>query len=116
MTEGSDTTNPKSKIRNPKSCLTEEKLHVQYLTCAGVQVRDEAFGLLFYNYRRPRLYFVPSKDIIDAGFFNSRQSADGLIAAVSARKGRDRQEISKIVNMILTKLEEKGLIYGQSIR
>ena len=44
-------------------------LHGLVGVVAGVQVREEKFGLLFYNYRGPRLYFVPSKDLIDADFW-----------------------------------------------
>jgi putative mycofactocin binding protein MftB len=126
MNERSDTTNLKSKIRNPKSASSDRSVidsntmadglsRLKYSLLPGVQVREEPFGLLFYNYRGPRLYFVPSKDFIDAGFFDGRRSVDGLIEAVSARQGRNQREVAKRVTMILTRLEEKGLIYGQSI-
>ena len=83
---------------------------------AGVQVREESFGLLFYNYRGPRLYFVPSGDLIGADFFDGRQSVGDLIASITSRKGLAGIDISKRITMILDKLAEKGLIYEQSIR
>ena len=124
MAEQSDITNPEAEIRNLKFSVESGsspndtrigQLQSKYRLTPGVQVRDETFGLLFYNYRGPRLYFVPSKDIIAAEFFNGRQSVDDLIEAVSARKGRDRRKIASTITMILTQLEEKGLICGQSI-
>ena len=90
--------------------------HTGYRTADGVQVRQENFGLLFYNYRGPRLYFVPSKDLIDADFFNGRQSVSGLIASICARKGWASAAVGERITQILAKLEERGLIYGQSIR
>ncbi len=47
-----------------------------YVLEEGVQVRREKFGLLFYDYRGPRLYFVPSKDLLEDGFFDGTQSSD----------------------------------------
>lgn len=124
MTERSDTINPKSGIQNPTisqqaSCaldvMTQGYSYLQYKLTEGVQVREETFGLLFYNLRGPRLYFVPSKDLIAADFFNGRQNVNGLVAAVCVRKGWIRKEAEKRITMILSKLEEKGLIYEQSI-
>ena len=89
--------------------------HMGYKPADGVQVREEKFGLLFYNYRGPRLYFVPSKDLIDADFFNGRQSVSGLIASICARKGWTRAKVGERIIQILVKLEDKGLIHGQSI-
>ena len=87
--------------------------HIGYKLADGVQVREEKFGLLFYNYRGPRLYFVPSKDLIDADFFNGRQSVSGLIASICARKGWTRAGVGERITQILAKLEDKGLIDGQ---
>ena len=87
-----------------------------YRLSAGVQVREESFGLLFYNYRGPRLYFVPTKDLIDVDFFNGRQGVGGLIASICARNGWSSAAVAKRITQILAKLEDKGLIYGQSIR
>jgi len=89
--------------------------HMGYKLADGVQVREEKFGLLFYNYRGPRLYFVPSKDLIDVDFFYGRQSVSGLIASVCARKGWTKAQVGERITQVLAKLEDKGLIYGQSI-
>ena len=116
--------NPESDIQNLKSPSEAHSSlkapvgvpsHMGYKLADGVQVRAEKFGLLFYNYRGPRLYFVPSKDLIDVDFFNGRQSVSGLIASICARKRWTRAGVGERITQILAKLEDKGLIDGQSI-
>jgi putative mycofactocin binding protein MftB len=116
--------NPESDIQNLKSisevCSSLKApvgvpSHMGYKLADGVQVREEKFGLLFYNYRGPRLYFVPSKDLIDVDFFNGRQRISGLIESICARKGWIRAGVGERIMQILAKLEDKGLIDGQSI-
>jgi putative mycofactocin binding protein MftB len=125
MTERSDTTNPKSGIQNRKfpsevhpslKVPRAEQSHMSFRPANGVQVREETFGLLFYNYQGPRLYFVPSKDLIDVDFFNGRQNVGALIASICARKGCSSAEIGERVRQILAQLEDKGLIDEQPIR
>ncbi len=87
-----------------------------YRLAAGVQVRREKFGLLFYDYRGPRLYFVPSGDLIDSDFFTGRQSLHDLLAAFPAgvwgySPARLRQRLQQVLEM----LEAKGLIHGKSL-
>ena len=139
MIERSDTSNPKSlrggglddpygpeaEIRNLKihstaqpalNSLSAVQSPTGFRPADGVQVRKEAFGLLFYDYRGPRLYFVPSKDLIDVGFFTGRQSVSGLIASICAQKECTKALVEERITRVLAKLEDKGLIYGQPIR
>lgn len=81
----------------------------------GVQVRREKFGLLFYDYRGPRLYFVPSQDWVDDGFFDGTRSMAELADAVQGRHKWPRPWIEKRLDQMMSKLEAKGLIHGQSI-
>jgi putative mycofactocin binding protein MftB len=81
----------------------------------GVQVRDETFGLLFYDYRGPRLYFVPSRDLIRSSFFDSKHPVGDLIASIKTRHHWPEKWIAESVQSVLNKLESKGLIYGESI-
>jgi putative mycofactocin binding protein MftB len=81
----------------------------------GVQVRKEKFGLLFYNYRGPRLYFVPSKDLIDPQFFDGRMKTDALINRIYDAHPWPLTWVEKWVAQILTMLENKGLVNGQSV-
>ena len=125
MIERSDTINQKSKIQNLKllseahSALESPgavQSSMSFRPADGVQVREETFGLLFYDYRGPRLYFVPSKDLIDAVFFTGRQSVSELIASICARKECTKTLVEERIRQVLAKLEDKGLIYGQPIR
>ena len=125
MIERSDTANPKSQIPNLKlssEAPSERNLpgaaqpDMRFRPADGVQVRAETFGLLFYNYRGPRLYFVPSKDLIDVDFFNGHLSVKGLIASICVRKGLTKSQVAEKITRVLAKLEDKGLINGQPIR
>ena len=53
-----------------------------YCLSAGVQVRREKFGLLFYDYRGPRLYFAPTRDLIQEGFFAGQVTVADLTGAI----------------------------------
>ncbi|CAB5110086.1 hypothetical protein D3OALGA1CA_4489 [Olavius algarvensis associated proteobacterium Delta 3] len=81
----------------------------------GVQVRRETFGLLFYDYRGPRLYFVPTKDLIEDDFFQGRRSLAELVGDIQERQGWPTDWIEERLDQILTTLERKDLIDGQSI-
>jgi putative mycofactocin binding protein MftB len=81
----------------------------------GVQVRREKFGLLFYDYRGPRLYFLPCQDLVEDDFFNETRPLSELVESVQQRHGWPRQWIEKQLGNIMGQLEAKGLIHGQSI-
>jgi putative mycofactocin binding protein MftB len=86
-----------------------------YRLSEGVQVRNEKFGLLFYNYRGPRLYFLPSRDLLDESFFNGQRPLESVIETIHARHGWPLQWIRQQLADILMKLENKGLIHEQSL-
>jgi len=81
----------------------------------GVQVRKERFGLLFYDYRGPRLYFVPTKNLIENHFFNGTETAESLINFIRTRHHQSLQASQKWVMQVLTTLEQKGLIHEQPV-
>lgn len=82
----------------------------------GVQVREEQFGLLFYDYRGPKLVFLPSRDLISESFFFGEHTAEELIESLCARFGEtSRDEIRRHVQRILDMLLSRGLIYEQPI-
>jgi len=82
---------------------------------AGVQVRKEKFGLLFYDYRGPRLYFVPTKDFIGHNFFNGVQTAESLIESIRTCHDQSQRASQEWVVQVLSVLHQKGLIHEQSI-
>lgn len=86
-----------------------------YCLNKGVQVRRERFGLLFYDYRGPRLYFLPTKSLVEDDFFNGTQPLTELVNAVHARHRWPRSWIEERLGQIMNQLEAKGLIHGQSI-
>lgn len=92
--------------------MLDEKI---YHLVDGVQVRPEKFGLLFYNYRGPRLYFVACGDLLAADFFTGRQTAAALAAQLAQRRGWPESWVRNWVQETLALLEAKGLIYGQSL-
>jgi len=82
----------------------------------GVQVRREGFGLLFYSCRGPRLYFLPSKNLIEESFFEGKETVRELVESIHAKYGLSISHVREKVNQILESLQRKGLIYEQPIR
>lgn len=88
-------------------------LNSVYRLAEGVQVRNEVFGLLFYDYRGPRLYFVPSRDMISEEFFEGKQPASDLLEKACTESKAPREQVRSQLITLLEKLEGKGLIHGQ---
>ena len=86
-----------------------------YRLAEGVQVRNEVFGLLFYDYRGPRLYFVPSGEMIGEEFFEGKQPLSDLLDQVCANTTAPRTRVRDQFALLLEKLERKGLIHGKQI-
>lgn len=86
-----------------------------YRLADGVQVRREKFGLLFYDYRGPRLYFVPSKDLVQDDFFSGRSTVRELVETICAKHDWPHRLVSGKVTEILALLKAKGLVYEQSV-
>ena len=91
-------------------------LDMAYRLAEGVQVRNEVFGLLFYDYRGPRLFFVPTRNLIQDCFFEGRQPVKDLLDHLCTQNSHPRRRLQDQLAHVLTKLERKGLIHGQSIR
>lgn len=86
-----------------------------YKLSDGVQARREKFGLLIYNYRGPRLYFLPSKSLIDAGFFEGKQTVGQLVDTILEKHKLPRRKVLDHIAQILQMLQAKGLIDGKPI-
>jgi len=86
-----------------------------YFLQEGVQVRREKFGLLFYDYRGPRLYFVPSGDLLDDDFFEGKYSSKQLVESICTEYGWPHVLVSEQVGRILAMLQRKGLIHEQPV-
>lgn len=85
------------------------------MAAAGVQlhpacrVRQEGFGLLFYDSRGPRLLFAETGDRLPADSFDLPRTVDDLSAGLNAR---DREQLGRFVNQLL----EKGFLREQPLR
>jgi putative mycofactocin binding protein MftB len=51
----------------------------KYKLAQGAQVREEDFGLLFYNMHGPRLYFLASGNLLPEDFFQGHISIETWI-------------------------------------
>jgi putative mycofactocin binding protein MftB len=86
-------------------------VQVKYVLNTGTQVRRESFGLLFYTMAGPRLYFLPSGEILEESFFEGNHSLDDWISQKRTTEPVSRQKITSL-EKALTQLKEKGVING----
>lgn len=91
------------------------RLNATYRLEDGVQVRREKFGLLFYDYRGPRLYFLPSENLIAEDFFEGRKVAGDLVEPFHAEHGLPREAITARLSLIFELLLSKGLVHEQQV-
>ena len=76
------------------------------MAAAGVQlhpacrVRQEGFGLLFYDSRGPRLLFAETGSLLPAEFFAVARGQGELPAGLA---DRDQARLQKFVNLLLEK-------------
>lgn len=70
------------------------------------RVRQEGFGLLFYDLRGPRLLFAETGSLLAPDYFSSVRSRDDLPADLTA------QQKTSLQNFI-TKLLERGFLREQ---
>lgn len=72
------------------------------------RVRQEGFGLLFYDSRGPRLLFAETGSLLPPEFFGTLRKSDEL------PEGLSEQE-KKALQKFVTKLLEKGFLREQQI-
>ncbi len=87
-------------------------MQTKYRLQDGVQVRNETFGLLFYHYGGPRLYFVPCQDLLDSSLFEGQLALSDHIDTLVARHSWPRPWVEAKIEQVLHLLREKGLIHG----
>lgn len=81
-------------------------LHTLHPCC---RVRREAFGLLFYDLRGPRLLFAESGGLLDAEALGRGEALE------AALRGRDRAERGRILALI-ERLRDRGFLREQPLR
>jgi putative mycofactocin binding protein MftB len=72
------------------------------------RVRQEGFGLLFYDSRGPRLLFAETGRLLPTEFFATVRSLEDLPAGLSEQERR-------ILKKFLSQLLEKGFLREQPI-
>lgn len=72
------------------------------------RVRQEGFGLLFYDSRGPRLLFAETGRLLPTEFFATVRSLDDLPVGLSEQERR-------ILKKFLSQLLEKGFLREQPI-
>lgn len=87
----------------------------RYKLCEGVQVRSEKFGLLFYHYAGPKIYFVRSSDLVDASFFSGRQPLSEVICALRETRGWSEKLAQGQLSKLMQLLTSRGLVYEQPL-
>jgi len=87
----------------------------RYLLCEGVQVRSESFGLLFYHYAGPKIYFVRSNDLVDESFFSGKQTLSDLIDALRQTRGWSEKLAKRQLSTLMRLLKSRGLVYEQPV-
>lgn len=78
------------------------------MTAAGVRiqlhpacrVRQEGFGLLFYDARGPRLLFAATGDLLSQDYFETPRLMDELPAGLS---NNQKKSVEKLVEQLLGK-------------
>jgi putative mycofactocin binding protein MftB len=84
------------------------------MAAAGIQlhpacrVRQERFGLLFYDSRGPRLLFAETGSLLPADFFATARGRDELPEGLSEGQ-------RKALQKFLAQLLEKGFLREQSV-
>lgn len=87
----------------------EPQKHKKYILAPGTQVREEAFGLLFYTMAGPRLYFMSSGNLINSDFFQGALTLDQWIGQRFGQNSVTKAQISEL-RTSLNRLKEKGVI------
>jgi len=81
----------------------------RYKLAHGTQVREEAFGLLFYTMAGPRLFFLSSGDLINCDFFEEGLTLEEWIGQHGGRDAIEETSVSELKKG-LHQLSEKGVI------
>ncbi|WP_020676751.1 mycofactocin biosynthesis chaperone MftB [Geopsychrobacter electrodiphilus] len=72
------------------------------------RVRQEGFGLLFYDSRGPRLLFAATGKLLAPDFFETERRKDELPAGLNAQQ-------QSVLQNFITKLLERGFLREQPV-
>jgi putative mycofactocin binding protein MftB len=80
-----------------------------YILAPGTQVREEDFGLLFYNMSGPRLHFISVGDTLDSRFFVGQKTLDQWLAEREPNEEINWEQQLRLIH-VLKQLRDKGVI------
>ena len=81
----------------------------KYKLARGAQVREEDFGLLFYNMHGPRLYFLASGNLLPEEFFQGLISFETWTDKIQPMSEDITRRVPGLKKS-LKKLADKGVI------
>ena len=81
----------------------------RYTLANGTQVREEDFGLLFYQMNGPRLHFVASGGLLSEDFFEGNMTL-GEWMGMSDNQPKNRIQEAQTLSRALKRLTDKGVI------
>lgn len=81
----------------------------KYVLALGTQVREEDFGLLFYQMNGPRLHFVASGSLLREDFFRGEMTLEAWMDTLTGQPGKKAQE-TEAISQALKQLTRKGVI------
>ena len=85
-------------------------MKTKYKLTPGTQVREEAFGLLFYTMAGPRLYFISSGKWLHSDFFLGELALDQWLERHLDQNSVTEARISEL-RSTLNRLKDKGVIF-----
>lgn len=83
----------------------------RYTLHPACRVRREAFGLLFYDLRGPRLLFAQTGDLLEPG-----ELEDGVEAGTGSAGGDNGSAAAPRLARLFATLAEKGFLREQPVR
>ncbi len=78
---------------------------------AGVQVRKESWGLLFYSQDQHRLLFVRSGNWLLPHHLDGRWTVDGIAADISHSLSRPPGAVASVLQKTVNSLVTGGMVY-----
>lgn len=81
----------------------------RYRLAPGCQVREERFGLLFYDLAGPRLLFAATGALLPSAELRRGGSLDGVLRACGAG---ERRRLLRLLDLLV----KKGFLHEQPVR
>jgi putative mycofactocin binding protein MftB len=81
-----------------------------YHLSAGVQLRKESWGLLFYSQKQHRLFFIKSGEWLFPSHFDGTWTFDGLVDDIALHTGASTDLIEHNLRKSFDNLIKNGMV------